>query len=147
MSALIYNHVKSIGLSRARLQRTSAFVLRRMGESGAPISVSFVGEQRMRRLNRTHRGVDMATDVLSFPLREGGEETNGELGDIFLCPSYIRRQAGRLGVSYGEECTRMLIHGILHLAGHDHRTKREAKKMFGLQEKLLRDFQKLETSF
>jgi len=84
----------------------------------------------MRQLNRQHRGLDRATDVLSF-----------SLGDIFLCPSYIRRQARRFGVSYQEECTRTLIHGILHLTGYDHATQRQAKKMFGLQEKLLQELE------
>lgn len=131
MSVLIYQHVQSIGMSQARVRRIARTVLRSLSKSDVAVSISFIGEARMRRLNHTYRGLDQPTDVLSFVL-----------GDIFLCPSYIRRQAKRFGVSYQEECTRTLIHGILHLAGYDHATKREAERMFSLQEQLLCDFQK-----
>lgn len=125
-----------MGISRGMVRKTIAFVLRQLGLEQASVSVSFVGERRMQGLNRAHRGIDQPTDVLSFSLAEGKWfPAERDLGDVFLCPVYIRRQARRFAVSYQEECTRLLIHGILHLAGHDHRTKREAGKMFELQEK------------
>lgn len=131
-SSLIYQSVRSMGISRGMVRKTIAFVLRQLRLDQASVSVSFIGEWRMRRLNRVYRGIDRPTDVLSF--------ASEDLGDVFLCPSYIRRQARRFAVSYQEECTRLLIHGILHLAGYDHVTKREAGRMFGLQEKLLGHF-------
>lgn len=99
----------------------------------AECAVIFVGDARMRTLNRIHRGTDRVTDVLAFQ----GEE--GELGDIVIAVPYVRRQARRFGVPFKEECARMLIHGVLHLLGYDHHQQREASKMFRLQEAVLND--------
>lgn len=96
-------------------------------------AVIFVGDARMRALNRAHRGADRPTDVLAFP------GTDGELGDIVIAAPYVRRQARRFGVSFQEECTRMLIHGTLHLLGHDHHRPTQARRMFKLQETVLND--------
>ena len=86
-----------------------------------------------------YRGQKKPTDVLSFATLEGVSITkaDNDIGDIFLCVPYIRKQALRFDVSYKQECTRMLIHGLLHLLGHDHIAPVQAKKMFGLQERLL----------
>lgn len=138
MSTLIYTSVRSPGIRFTRVKRAVEQVCGRLSYKDASIAVHFVGERRMRRLNRTYRGFDRPTDVLSFSLREG-EEHQGEndWGDIFLCVPYIRRQAKRFDVSYEEECLRMLVHGVLHLAGFDHQTRRQAKQMFALQEEFL----------
>lgn len=96
-------------------------------------AVIFVGDARMRTLNRVHRGLDRATDVLAFP------GTDGELGDIVIAVPYVRRQARRFNVSFQEECARMLIHGILHLLGYDHHRPTPARQMFRLQEAVLND--------
>jgi probable rRNA maturation factor len=65
---------------------------------------------------------------------------SGDLGDIFICIPQIRRQARQYGISNQEEMIRMLAHGVLHLAGHDHLREREAKVMFGIQEEIVRKF-------
>lgn len=96
-------------------------------------AVIFVGDARMRTLNRVHRGQDRATDVLAFP------GTDGELGDIVIAVPYVRRQARRFSVSFKEECARMLIHGTLHLLGYDHHLPTQARRMFKLQEAVVDD--------
>lgn len=103
---------------------------------GAPrndraMSVAFVSPQEMRRLNRTYHSEDRVTDVLAF----GGE---GELGELIMCPSYVKAQAKRAGEPFRRELTRVLVHGTLHLLGHDHATPREAERMFGMQEEIVR---------
>ena len=94
----------------------------------------------MRAMNRQTRGIDRPTDVLSFnpaeapvawPRFPGAAD---DLGDLFLCVPYIRRQARRFGVPYREEFLRMLVHGVLHLLGYDHTTKKDAQRMFAVQE-------------
>ena len=97
------------------------------------VSVHCIGDIKMTRLNKQYRGKAYPTDVLSFPLGE-----NNDIGDLFLCIPQIIRQAKQFGVSAKEECVRMLSHGTLHLIGYDHMTSEESKKMFDLQENIVK---------
>jgi len=101
------------------------------------VSVSFVSEAAMRKLNREHMGKDRPTDVLSFPLESFYTPPKEAklLGDIVICPAYAEREAKRRAIPPREELARLLIHGILHLAGYDHATPAEESRMFALQER------------
>ena len=109
-------------------------------------SIHLVGEKRIRELNKKYRKQNKVTDVLSFPLCEIGEirdkryedERYKEMGDVFLCMPQIKKQAKEYGVCFEEEFCRMLTHGVLHLLGFDHKNKKEAQKMFDLQEKIVK---------
>lgn len=108
-----------------------------------------IGEKRMKTLNRIWRGKNKATDVLSFG--EQKKKTKNQkfkfitpkgdiihLGQIFICYPVMARQSRRYGCSLQEEIARLLVHGILHLAGYDHeKSAKEEKKMMELQEKIL----------
>lgn len=86
----------------------------------------------MRPLNRRFRGYDETTDVLSFPLRSpaGGRGEEGTyLGDVVISVEEAARQAKEDGETLAEALDRLLIHGILHLKGHDHHTARDAARM------------------
>jgi probable rRNA maturation factor len=133
--------------SRARIQCLSSFVLSRVKgrafERRAELSVVLTGDGEMRRLNRAYRGKDRTTDVLSFPLLEGKRLASGgrlPLGDVVVSLPQAGRQAKARGAALGDELALLLIHGILHLLGYDHATRREQKRMFGLQGRLLRLF-------
>ena len=98
----------------------------------AEVSVLLVGDRAMRTLNRRYRGKDRTTDVLSFPMREGGFPRVRQelLGDIVLCVPVAVRQARSAGVKLREEIDRLLAHGLLHLLGYDHeRGGRDARRM------------------
>lgn len=136
----IFHTVFDVGISPRRLERVADRVLRALGFSRADISIHCIGETKMRRLNRTFRGSDRPTDVLSFGDFDRPQHGHADLGDIFLCIPYIRRQARRCFVSYEEELFRMCIHGILHALHYDHDTKKKAATMFALQEKFLKKF-------
>ena len=106
------------------------------------VSVSLVGEERIRELNAEWRGVDRATDVISLecerpddPSLAPGEPC--ELGDIVLAPSYIARQATAFGTTEPDECRLLLVHGLLHLLGHDHLDEEEAVAMEAREDELL----------
>ena len=106
------------------------------------VSVSLVGEGRIRELNAEWRGVDRATDVISLecerpddPSLAPGEPC--ELGDIVLAPSYIARQATAFGTTEADECRLLLVHGLLHLLGHDHLDEEEAVAMEAREDELL----------
>jgi probable rRNA maturation factor len=104
------------GLPAPLTRRVVEAVLR--GERrDADISVSFVGPGTMRTLNRTHKGHDRVTDVLAFGLRHPGARI---VGDIYVAPAAARLQAARLGVPLRQELVRLVIHGTLHVLGHDH---------------------------
>ena len=103
------------------------------GES-AELSVTFLTAESMRAMNRDYHGVDDLTDVLAFGLGE-----DPLVGDIYISPEAAEASARELGLDPGEEILRLVIHGILHLLGHDHPEgeARYASPMFELQERLL----------
>lgn len=137
---VIYRYVKPFGISHRRIEQSIHFICTYLRIRSYSVRVHFVGTMRMQTLNRTYRGVDRPTDVLSFPLQEDSgffsQETE-DLGDIFLCPLYVIAQAKRYGVSFEQEFFRMVVHGMLHLLGYDHQKKKDAEQMFFVQEQLL----------
>lgn len=88
----------------------------------------------IHRMNREFRGIDRATDVLSFP---AGEEDGGFLGDIAISLERARAQAAEYGHSLARELSFLAVHGTLHLLGYDHIEEGERAEMFGIQEKIL----------
>ena len=86
----------------------------------------------MRRLNRQFLRHDCVTDVLSF--RYEGEPV---IGDIVIAPSQARAYARRHGVSYVQELSRYIVHGLLHWLGHEDRTPAQQRKMRTLEDQLL----------
>lgn len=98
------------------------------------VSVALVDDGTIHELNRTYRGIDRATDVLAFALREGEPVpvAAGELeplGDVVIAVPTARRQAERAGRPLLAELTMLLAHGLLHLLGWDHRTDAEERRM------------------
>jgi probable rRNA maturation factor len=100
--------------------------------------VVFVDAKEMRRMNKTYRGKDYATDVLSF---ESADPSS--LGELVLCLPVIRSQSKRTGLSARGELGYMIVHGVLHLLGYDHEGRRDGARMFALQDEL---FGRLEKS-
>lgn len=80
------------------------------------ISLTYLSGQRMRVLNRRTFRRDRATDVIAFGMRHDGRI----VGDIYVCPSVAAVAARAHGVTLREEVTRLLVHGTLHVLGHDH---------------------------
>ena len=93
-----------------------------LGKSQVVLTVSFVGARAMRALNRNYRGRDHTTDVLSFAYADEVVDGMTFLGEIVICPNIAWEQARRWGATPQREVRRLLIHGILHLLGHDHET-------------------------
>ena len=87
------------------------------------VSIAFVGDKEIRELNKKYRKIDRVTDVLSF----AGEEKF--LGEVVIDYSQIKRQAGKFGNKPKDELVFILVHGLLHLLGHDDRTEAGRKKM------------------
>lgn len=119
-------------------------------EGDAEVSVTFVSDAGIRRFNREYRGIDRATDVLSFPLFEGGDVEDAfdgeeyQLGDVVLSLERARAQSELYGHSFEREVAFLCVHSALHLMGYDHergesdeqdmrRRQRDIMKILGLE--------------
>lgn len=124
-----------------RLAGLAAHVLRALDvPTELEVSVSCVDDGRMRELNVEHLDGTGATDVLAFPIDAPDDVVPGVpglLGDVVLCPTVARRQAAGLGRRAVDELDLLLVHGILHLLGHDHAEPTERTEMFALTDALL----------
>jgi probable rRNA maturation factor len=121
------------------LRRAVLAVLEEHGVAEAELSLTLLDDPRIRVLNREHLDHDWATDVLAFALWEEGEPV---LGDVYVGVDQAARQAEELGVPLEEELVRLVIHGTLHVLGHDHPEEgdaRAASPMYRLQERLVRE--------
>jgi len=130
------NTVKSSGVDTRRLKTVAKQLLRQVDESDSSLSISLVDDREIQVLNREHRGKDKPTDVLSFPLYEDGQGTTLEpvvperlLGDVVISIDTARRQAAEYDAPLQNEVYRLLIHGILHVLGHDHEQPEERAAM------------------
>lgn len=117
------------------------------------VSVNFVSEDEIQKLNNEFRKIDKVTDVLSFPnLNKKANQKLNEfenmadfdtnllfLGDIIICKNVARRQAKEYGHSFRREVSFLALHGLLHLLGYDHIEKEEEKVMTSLSEKILQE--------
>lgn len=116
-----------------------------LGEYNAEVSVTLTDNEKIREINSEYRGVDSATDVLSFPMfnEDGSLETNPEtdaivLGDIVISLEKAAEQAKEYGHSFRREVAFLITHSLFHLLGYDHvNGEEEEKEMFGKQEKVL----------
>ena len=130
-----------------RHERLGRLVLHTLSTLRVPttqVDVSLVDVPHMAALNETHMGHEGPTDVLAFPLDDPTAATAGIpslLGDVVLCPSVAEEQA----VDDPEaELELLLVHGILHLLGHDHAEAEERATMFNLTDEVLAGFRRSE---
>lgn len=97
--------------------------------SDKPLSVLFSDDEAVRALNRDFRGRDKPTNVLSFPAGGGAPDAYPHLGDIVLALETCREEAAARGVRLADHAGHLLIHGMLHLIGYDHRDETAAARM------------------
>jgi len=103
---------------------------------GVGLTVVFAKADVVRRLNKQYRGQDKPTDVLSFQPGPAGRHL-GLLGELVLCPLFIKSQARDHHWPEFYEYAYMVLHGVLHLLGYDHeKDDNEARKMYRLQDEV-----------
>lgn len=132
MSRIYYrNDVRRSGANGRALVATARTLLREVGEDAASLSLTLVDDAAIRRLNAQYRRKDKPTDVLSFPQRDGTKKSTpaAPLGDVVISVDTARRQAAAYDAPLQRELERLLIHGVLHLLGHDHHEARERRLM------------------
>ena len=109
------------------------------------VSITFVDDQEIQEINKTYRGKDQPTDVLSFPMYEADEEeievVDEEepllLGDIIVSIPRAKEQAEEYQHSFERELGFLVVHGFLHLLGYDHESEEDEQKMMTRQEEIL----------
>ena len=143
MSVMISGPPDAIRGSRvdvARLRRAANAILRGIGQSKAELSVALVDDESIAELNEQYRAKPRPTDVLSFSLVEGdfADHRGGMLGDVVISVETAAAQAAERHRGLDETVTRLLVHGVLHLIGHDHEDDGEAQEMQAEERRLLR---------
>jgi probable rRNA maturation factor len=134
----ISSTVRRLSVSRERIREAATATLRAERVRDAMLSITFVGRAAISRLNRRYLAHEGATDVISFGLARTGRR-EAVVGDIYICAEVARANAKRHGIPAGEEVLRLVIHGTLHVLGHDHPTgaARTTTTMWRRQERIL----------
>ena len=145
MTVLISGKKRVTGLSRQRIRKQAAAILDHLCSADAELSILFVDDEEMSRINEEYRHKEGPTDVIAFAMGEGefGNISNNILGDVVISIDTARRQACERKVDIMNEVRVLLIHGILHLHGYDHE-KSEAQRhiMEGKERELLKALEK-----
>jgi probable rRNA maturation factor len=127
-----------VALSRDRVASLARWVLRKENVREAELSVTFLDARAMASLNRRHLGHSGPTDVIAFEFAR--THPNAPLaGDIYICPEVARGNAATHGTGVREELARLVVHGTLHVLGHEHPEgpERATSPMWQRQEELL----------
>jgi probable rRNA maturation factor len=116
------------------VEGVAAKFLKKYKKTKHEVSIAFIGDAEMKKLNKIYRGIDKPTDVLAFP----GEE-KGFLGEIVIDYAQIKRQAKLYSGSVREELVFILVHGLLHLLGYDDETEKGREAMAKMGKKFIKD--------
>lgn len=119
------------------------FALKKQNINNAIFNIIIVDENTIQEINKTYRGKDSVTDVISFALEDDKTFIKTDyriLGDIYICLEKAKSQAEEYGHSFLRELSFLTIHGLLHLLGYDHMETEDEKVMFDLQEMILDEY-------
>ena len=140
----IFNNSGEDVLELKTLKEYIKYVRKKLKIEDAIFNVIMTDDKEIQELNKTYRGIDKKTDVITFALEDGSEFRNPEfrvLGDIYISIPVAYEQALSYGHSKIREICFLATHGILHLLGYDHMNESDEKEMFSLQEELLSNYE------
>lgn len=150
MDLELYDHTQGELTSHQRqlAEKLLAFAAEQLQlKNNDEMSLTFVKNPEIKEINAKYRGVDRATDVISFAINDDDEKIvmddemaamiPKDLGDLFISIDKVKEQALFLGHSEDRELGFLVVHGFLHLNGYDHEEPADEEKMFSLQEKIL----------
>jgi probable rRNA maturation factor len=127
------NNLTQFKFDKKRLERIAKNLLNDERKNKIELSVVFVGQKEIQRLNKKYRKKNRPTDVLSFDYKDSGE--------IVICPQIIKENAKKFGESFNQELARIFIHGLLHILGYDHeKMEKEAEIMEKKQENYFKKY-------
>lgn len=127
---------KGLGLSRDEARRKASRVLKELGLQDAELSLVLVDDPEMERLNRQFLGRPGPTNVIAFSQLEGEGPPGSPLllGDVVISLETCQREAGEAGVAFGDRFLELLVHGILHLLGHEHEGDEQREAIMSQEE-------------
>ena len=140
----VFNNSDKEVLELEVLESYVKYVINKLELDGAIFNIIMVDNDEIQQLNKTYRGIDKVTDVITFALEDGAKVKNPEfrvLGDIYISVPVAYEQSNIYGHSRIREICFLATHGILHLLGYDHMEEDEEKEMFALQEELLSGYE------
>jgi probable rRNA maturation factor len=133
-------HIESeFTIPKDLLERATRAALAHQSEPlDSELTILLTDDARLRELNRDYLGIDAPTDVLSFPASETDPETGARyIGDILISIPRARAQAEAANHPLGSEVQLLVVHGVLHLLGHDHAQADEKARMWKAQAEIL----------
>jgi probable rRNA maturation factor len=133
MNVEINNKTKT-KINISEIKKIAEAFLKHYKIKATEVSIVFIGDKKMRELNKDYRGMDKTTDILSF----AGE--GDSFGEIIISPSQIKKQAKEFSGTFKKELLFILTHGLLHLCGYDDATEKGRKKMLGMGEEFIKNF-------
>ncbi|HEX5840564.1 MAG TPA: rRNA maturation RNase YbeY [Anaerolineales bacterium] len=132
-------HIESdLSFPEELLERAARAALEHEEQDGE-LSIVLTDDARLQELNRDYLGIDAPTDVLSFPASETDPQTGARyIGDILISVPRAQSQAEAAGHALESEVQLLVVHGVLHLLGHDHAGPEEKKRMWQAQAEILK---------
>jgi len=124
MEMTVVNLQRKVSIDTASVRDFSDSLFSSIDEvNGRSAAIAFVSDRRMKELNNLFRDTDLTTDVLSFPHEpDEFDPDRTNLGDIVISAEQAARQAEENGLTLENEIKQLILHGVLHLCGHDHET-------------------------
>ena len=141
-------HWKNTAAAKAVVRRALKRAATTLSTKTAELAIVLTDDAAMRRLNRNWRGVDAPTNVLSFAMKNPGDQLDqrlgshlvgNHLGDIVLAYETVKREAQREGKPFDHHLAHLVVHGFLHLLGYDHGNDAQARRMEATERAILRD--------
>ncbi len=123
--------------ARSLVRRAVAQAAATASTAGTELAIVLTDDSAIRQLNRLWRGIDAATNVLSFPSKQTADEP-AHLGDIVLAHQTIAREASAENKPFAHHLAHLVVHGFLHLIGYDHDKDADAETMEQTERKILR---------
>lgn len=136
------NNLTTISIDENFVKGVAKKILVGEGKRGKGLSIAFVGSDRIKEINKKYRKKNQTTDVLSFSELEIPMEKfkvfpvqeKENLGEIIICLKRVKRNAKKDGSDFKTEFVRVLIHGVLHLLGYDHKKPKQREEMKNKQD-------------
>ena len=137
----IFNQTNEEIKELSDVERVLNYAIKKEELDSVEFNVIIVDNNYIHELNKTYRGIDRETDVITFALEDDSKLVNGSshrvLGDIYISVDKAKLQAEEYGHSFLREICFLAVHGFYHLLGYDHMEEDDAKIMFAKQEEVL----------
>jgi probable rRNA maturation factor len=119
-----------------KLENAVKFFLKKYKIQKHFVSIAFISDEEIKKINQTYRGKNKATDILSF------QGSGDFLGEIIISPKQIKNQAEEIGKKWQEELLFVLLHGLLHLIGYEDDSEEKRQEMIKMGNKLINEINK-----